>query len=703
MNSVTFIEGYNGPDGVETLALCAARPNWLEAMKLEASLPTDVTRGLSARESRRAFALTSRYTFEHLFDAKDAADSTDLRLWLNRLKNETVAVPLWTDQVELRLGCNAGATTLQKTSPNPARYGGEWLLLDPEGFVFEIVNVNDVGDTTVTLASPGTQFPWPAGATLFPLMFGRLTERPEFDSITDELLSGRLKFKEDSSYARRLTARFLPPNLAGSHLPGYEIYKLWTAQPQHTRLLDRTEADILYKRFGPAARQEQSYAFPNWNRRALELEFLCDRDGIATIEWFFSDRQGSTLPFFIPTFRGDLRLAADVASGAATFQIEDSRYEQPSYDAHPGSAFLAFVDRNGVYPQRIDEVDGTTIRPQIAVSEAHPRLGTKVSFLMLVRFAESKLTWSYDADGTATCRVKFIEVADEYVTPNTAVPTPRLLYHFYETLPNGSQNNWYYTSFEAPVTYGGQTYLPAPFFMEEREANLDLDENFQVTSWGGDFTGNPMNRFLPFIINSAMILRVDRLAVGASIARFIAIGKMTELDTNGTDWVGTFRDLFGSILDQQFPRKLLQTSDNWTQYSLPTQISSNSFKDIGTFTSVAYGGDVQTVRITLGPTRADDWFSGSWLQTGSGVNQEVRFILKSTAITGGQELTIERPLVHAIVGQAVSLFAGYDGSREQCDTRFNNNINFGGYPFMPPSNPAFTADEIAAPSAGKGK
>ena len=52
-------------------------------------------------------------------------------------------------------------------------------------------------------------------------------------------------------------------------------------------------------------------------------------------------------------------------------------------------------------------------------------------------------------------------------------------------------------------------------------------------------------------------------------------------------------------------------------------------------------------------------------------------------------------------GAAVNFWPGYDGSIDQCDTKFNNRINFGGHAYIPNVNPAVKAIKPKQTSGGK--
>jgi hypothetical protein len=160
---------------------------------------------------------------------------------------------------------------------------------------------------------------------------------------------------------------------------------------------------------------------------------------------------------------------------------------------------------------------------------------------------------------------------------------------------------------------------------------------------------------------------------------------------------------FGNLFDRKFPRFLLSVSDNYTQFSPPTNISESSFAYSGTIsTAINVTSQVITVNSSTAFAQVPDYFAGGWLDTGTGVNVEHRGILSSSpAVSPNVTLYIDRPFIKATTGQSVTLYPGYDASIDQCDLKFNNRINFGGHPYIPNINPAVKAIKPKESKGGK--
>src|SRR5207248_3025394 len=121
----------------ETIALCLAQPNRATEPEITASLPTDIAwHPIAKDESRRVFAGAARYQQKYKTTLRTAADCTEFRMWLNRLKSELVAVPLWSDRCRLAqaaTGGPAGDASLA-LDDHPARFGAEWIIVDADSF-----------------------------------------------------------------------------------------------------------------------------------------------------------------------------------------------------------------------------------------------------------------------------------------------------------------------------------------------------------------------------------------------------------------------------------------------------------------------------------------------------------------------------------------------------------------------------------------
>jgi len=690
-----------------TIALILAQPNRKTRPVLTATMPfTDVAEALSKRQSRRNFGRSSRYRLEYTPWFKNAQLAKEFRIGLTRLKDETVAVPLWDDWVKLPAGCAIAATSLPKASDNPVRFGSEWIILSPDLVTYEIVVVNSVNSDTIEL-NAGTTLAWPSGTLMYPLLFGRFAERPTLESVTPQKVLGALKIQEDSSFARKLNPYAGAIPTVGAGVPAFSTMPLWDIQPAWSQVLDTTEVDILYTQIG-FGRPEQKYVYQQANRRGLEMEFVCkSRAAIAAVERLFVDRRGPVKPFMIPTFRQDLEITQDLPIAGATnhITIASSEYSNPARPVHPGDPYVALCEPGdgNVDPQKITNVAGGTLTTAVAVSRAHWKSKTRLSELLLVCLASPQLSWENITPTRARCRLKFIERPDEYVTPNPDLPEPAFLFEWSEMMPTPLISR--FTSYENSISYGGQTFTPAPFSHGSIKSGIKLDrEEVPVTSWGANFAANPLAKFFPYALEGELwlkIIEVNAAAPDDGTAQNLFYGVVSKPDFSGVDWKAVVR-AFGNFFERNVPRLILRKTSSVPIYSPQSGVNKAAFRTTGPI--AAMNAADASVDVTTSTTPPANYFGGGGLfETGTGTNWEERTILYSVAITGGQRLTLNRALRKAVVAQAANLYPGWNGSVDTLAATFGDAavLNLRAFPYVPLKNPSANIGEVAQASGGK--
>ena len=338
------------------------------------------------------------------------------------------------------------------------------------------------------------------------------------------------------------------------------------------------------------------------------------------------------------------------------------------------------------------------------------------SQLLLARFAKPELVWEYATPLRAKCRVKFIEVPDEYVTPNPNLPEPAYLYKFTTLLPEPQIQ--YFTSYEDSLYWDGSTWTPAPFSHDVIKSGIKFErEECEITSWGGDFPGNPLGGLFPYTLEGPLFLDIVEInaispgegsIIGGQIpiteipdpgyARILFSGIVTKPDMTGKDWKATAR-WFGNFFDRNVPRFYFQKTCNVAVYSAKCGVNRADFQVIGTFLGAP--GTQTVVPITGGTDKAANYFAEGFCETGSGANFERRAILYSQVVSGHLEITIDKHFRYAISSQTVYLFPGCNLSLDMCIGRFNNQINMRGHPFIPINNPSANIGVVANVTGGK--
>jgi hypothetical protein len=694
----------------EQIGLICAEHNWDHELKLTLDLPTVIDKApITLIEARLSFAQTARYTLEWIAYLANAKDSAELRIFLSRIRGETIAVPLWPDQCELQNGCTSGAITLT-LKELPVRYGATWLLANDDFSQFEIITISNLNQTTRIISlAPGVRYAWPAGTQMYPLLFGRLTDRPKPESITDETLEVGLKIKENSGFARRLSTPAGVIPVVGAHISRFATTPLWHIAPNHARPLDWTELpDIIYEQVG-FGRQEQQRVYDHRNARGVELEYFQNsRADITAIERIWRDRRGNGRRFMVPTWRGEFILAADTPAPGYTnvIRVEKTEYANPAREPQPGDPFIALIGGNDVIdPYQLSSINQGTTTDSLTATvtvAAHAQADTIVSALMLARCSDPKLEWNYTTPWLAMTRVKMMDLPHEYEDPPPESKEPARIFRFTED----GVKTWRFTSYENQIvipsgTWAG-TYPPGPFAITSDTTSLDPTESgMDLKSFR--FTDNPLNKLWPFALDGSLhldVVEVDAANPQSGSAIYLFFGDVTKVTS---DYVATIVP-FGSLLNVKCPRHRLQVLDNYIQFSPPTRLNAASFRKIVHL----YSATGQTIIVTDAASHAlaAQWFAdGGWLEVGVNTTFERRGILHS--IPSGADkvtLTLDRPLLKPtslVQGAQMAIYPGYDGSIDQCASKFNNAINHGGHPFIPNVNPFVKAMKAKNVSGGK--
>jgi hypothetical protein len=582
--------------------------------------------------------------------------------------------------------------------------------MNADASIYEIVTVTVVGANTLTIPG-GVANNWTLGtAVAYPLAFGRLGERPELDARTPSKAECDLQFKEASIYARRLNQYPATIPTVGAQIPNLSALPLWPVTPTWSRVLDRTEAQVVFDEVG-FGRVESKQVYSQPNARVLEMEFVCrSRDEIAAVD-IFCGPKGQVSSFAIPTFRNDLQLAADVAPSTHTITVAVGEYSNAGRSAHQGDPYIAFVEattfgHSAIDPHKIDTVAGATLTTNQAITIAHSKALARISFLLVARLVESKLPWSYSTDGRARCTLKFLELPNEYSAPSPVLKESFFAYLFVEQ--SKYPRTWLFTSYEDTIVLGGGqgifagSYAPALIGHKVLRRGLDLAaQKLEITS--GSFAGNPLSLFFPRQLEGPLKLyvlegNVADLTEPVKVRFFGKVSKPPPSLTSAQVQLLSDAELQENSRTTCFPRSTT------SQFSpTPHGLNPADWKITGTIASIAGN----TVVVTSAPantlvTADATYFNYGNIEIGTtGATYETRLIMSAVAVTGGVQLTLNRPLIKTVAtGGAIDLYPGYDGSIEQLTTRFADAINHGGMPFIPDTSPNIKAVNTAQ-STGK--
>jgi len=209
-------------------------------------------------------------------------------------------------------------------------------------------------------------------------------------------------------------------------------------------------------------------------------------------------------------------------------------------------------------------------------------------------------------------------------------------------------------------------------------------------------------------VNSLAGWSVEIASSGGPLpARTLFVGRVRRVPDKGDRLTATC-DSFLALLSKKVPKMLIKKDCDYEVYEPRTCKALRAlFATSGVIAEVDNSARPPTIAVTLDfPTddrETEDWFAGGWIETGQGLNFEVRTVLNSYYDWDGGllTLTLNAPMMHAVAGQSIQLLPGCDGTAEICDTKFNNFPNHGGFVAIPQKNLSLTAVENTATQGDK--
>jgi hypothetical protein len=190
-----------------TLPLLPLVHDWSSAPVVERTWPTSVLPRRDGTEQRLGLAATPivrvTYRFAAFATAEAARVAAFPRLGLD--EDLRCRVPRWEEQVRLAAAVDAGATALPCILAGGAldtdfavAAGDEVLLVHPPtaaGIAAEVVTVDAVTASALTLVAPGTAQAWGAGTIVVPLAVARLVAPLELTRYRDPVVAPAWTFE----------------------------------------------------------------------------------------------------------------------------------------------------------------------------------------------------------------------------------------------------------------------------------------------------------------------------------------------------------------------------------------------------------------------------------------------------------------------------------------------------------------------------
>ncbi len=297
--------------------------------------------------------------------------------------------------------------------------------------------------------------------------------------------------------------------------------------------------------------------------------------------------------------------------------------------------------------------------------------------VMQARFAEESLVLEFSAPNVATTRLGFNqELLLEEGEPAQARPSRAYLFKVWW---EGSATLMTWTDWAQSYIHSGINYVPRAIECQAATETLIAGQN-DWTLLVEDFVGNPLRAFGRLALERRLLIEIREFNPAvADTAALVFSGEIKSAPNKGPIYTATAA-LFGDALKYLVPGQFVQTACNNTFCDDLCGLDIEDYKVVGT---IAADSDLTVVDVTCGSAMAADYYALGFATFGAGDDVELRFVLRSAPITGGQRLTLNRPLWNGGSGDAVALYPGCDQQFEGGCARYGNQGAFFGAPYKP--------------------
>jgi hypothetical protein len=401
-----YITGFGEP----TPQLLPFVPNWENPIKETLEWLTDVIPSRQDYEQRAAVRMRPRRSLEYDFSFLDDRERRLFRAFLFANQQRTIFIPIATDEVRLTADADAGATELEFESTNFDFNDGGHLALFENEDTNEVIQIDEAGETSTTLAAPTTLDHAIATARVFPVARAIAPSAIQINRLTDSM--------EDASIAFRILVEDVPlaPHRLGSYTPRYtyndiEVFDPFILGPNNwnedgkgevaTRAADPESIAGVFSRTAQDTfpRELTSYSF-----------FLDGRDEISRFLVWWWNMEGRTKPIWVPTMSADFSvLSANSIPASVTVADHD---QTDFYKIHEARRDLAFCYTNETMTfRRIGSAEASGPNDILFLAGSTVSLTSLwfTSFLKLSRLNEDTITLVWYTDQLVEVSLNFID------------------------------------------------------------------------------------------------------------------------------------------------------------------------------------------------------------------------------------------------------------------------------------------------------
>lgn len=293
------------------------------------------------------------------------------------------------------------------------------------------------------------------------------------------------------------------------------------------------------------------------------------------------------------------------------------------------------------------------------------------------RFNQDALVLDYRHELAASCKIEFVR--DLVLGGSEPAQDRPSLAKLFKIWWEGSSTVATVTDWHTTITHSALGYTSAKIECKAPTENL-RPGTYEWEFLLRDYAGCPLRAWPLLQLERKLNLEIrecDPTNPSAAVLRFA--GTIISAPLRGSTFTAR-ASLLGGALKRAVPNAYDQPRCNTTVFSDLCGLVEASWAQTGTVSVVA----AKVVDLTTAAAQAAEYFAEGYAVFGTGDAVEVRYIARSAPITGGQRLTLHKPLRALGVGATVTFYPGCDAQFDGGCAKFSNQDNFFGFPHKPP-------------------
>ncbi len=413
---------------ISGLTIFPFRANWSKPITLKSTFATNVKResipGSITRDSARDYGQRSiKFNILPYNDGGAGVpacvrDSWDAFREANP-PGTILGIPLWSEEgIYLTADAAIGATTLSLSAVNFVDWRGEavlWPFGSGAGVspaVVEGVTIASISGAMINLSSALT-IAFKAGDQFLPLMRGFQIDDYAERVLSPEISELVLEFVEDLAH---IGAYAVPGTVNAVSYLGIPVLPLiaeWSEPPtvgitQGTHVVSQ------------GINRQALATLRQYVRQRLSYRVGCDgRQDRATIWEFFHDRRGRWDRFWLPSFKDELKLSADVGATDTFLTLENFADYSSRFNLGGDLRVSIFItDGFNFWIRQVKSLstdNSNKVTIDFAIGSPLSASATMIGLLPLVQFATDDIEIECQSPLVATATLAFTELEREYV------------------------------------------------------------------------------------------------------------------------------------------------------------------------------------------------------------------------------------------------------------------------------------------------